>query len=317
MHGATRVLQEAYEWLQEKSQGELQELGLVSARDVRRVLYATVKERLRPSAGTVLPAGAWLSNVLPFQVYARLLTALGPYVMELPEAPVALIEAAADGAASSSSGPATLPPPPPPPPPMSERPVPKRRRGQSSTATASQHQSPEAVAPSPVGVLRVAQPVGLLLDVMLTGITDDIAAEAMRLADHFILDAPPNGEVPASLRPTGNGVFLWSQANNRPCGHVTRCSGAHPVVELKRGRWIALEGWGQEGGFFAVSDRAAGMRMASDSLQWWLRARPSLHRRLGTPVTRPPPWTASGQAQADEDLGTWVFFPVDPGMMPG
>ena len=316
MHGATRVLQEAYQWLQDKCQGELQDLGLTSALDVRRVLYATVRQHLRPRDGAVLPAGAWLSNVLPFQVYARLVTALGPYVMTQPEAPTALLQGAPSSAASSSSVQA-VPPPPPPPPPVPETQTRKRQRVPPTSAPSTLHHSPSAAAPSPIGELRVTQPVGLMLDVLLSGITDDIAAEAVRFADDFVLDVPPTAEGPASLRPTDDGVFFWNRVSNRPSGPVTRSSGPYPVLELQRGRWSALEEWGREGGLFAVSDRAAGMRMASDSLQWWLRARPALHRRLGSPAVRPPPWLESGTVSGGELQGTWIFFPVDPGPLPG
>lgn len=317
MHGATRVLQEAYLWLSDQSAGELQALNLNSARSVRRVLYQTIQATLRPLPHVALPAGAWLANMLPFQLYVRLLWGLVPWIEEaLPEPPTAHEEEASASAASSSSS-RPPPPPPPPAPPALETTRTKRLRGEASSSTTSQHITPSASTSSPIGVQRVSEPRGLLLDVMSSGINDAIIAEAVRLADNFIVGAPPEGYPPSDLLPKQDGIFLWNRLEDKPSGPVTRCSGSHPVMMLQRGRWSTLEDWERHAGFFVLSDRAAGMRMASDSLQWWLRARPALRRRLGPPAVQTPPWLSGGEASSGGLRGTWIFFPVDPGPLPG
>ena len=73
MHGATRVLQEAYHWFSDEAQGELQAFNPTSARSVRGVLYQAIQAKLRPLPHVTLPQGAWLADTLPFLLYERLM----------------------------------------------------------------------------------------------------------------------------------------------------------------------------------------------------------------------------------------------------
>ena len=156
-----------------------------------------------------------------------------------------------------------------------------------------------------------------IFDMKLADIQDAMVAEVVRLANNFILDAPPRGEPPQDLLPKAGGVFLWNRVEDKPSGPVSRCSGSYPVMMLQRGRWSTLEEWERQQGFVAVSHPAAGLRMASDSLQWWLLARPALRQRLGPPAVRTPPWLSGADASDPRLRGTWIFCDVNPGPLSG
>ena len=310
LQGAFRILQDAYDWLADHTVGELDALGLLTSTSVRRMLYSAAKERLIPSTASGSGTrGAELLETLPFQLLMRLLHVLNPYVAgcepppdELPSstaAPSSGVSATAFGSHESAAEPF-----------VTGIPSATRKRIHDD-AEASAPRGPEPAPPSPVRAQRVAQAPALVLQVLLHGITDEIAQEAVLLANSFSLGPPPERNPPESLMPLPGGRFLWNSLQDVPAGPVCRVHGDHPVITLQCGKRGTLEEWEALGGHFVLHDRRLGVTMASDTLHLWLRARENLRCRLGLLTVCPPPWAETG------GRGVWLNAPVLTGPIAG
>lgn len=316
MHGATRVLQEAYNWLLDNSVGELRQMGLHSARSVRRVLYDAAQWTLMPWRGDDEPAGGWLIRMLPFMMYVRLLHGLTPCVEAGETQPPAAVDTLVEESGSSRSSSHSGHPPEPPPEVTSGRFAPRRRLSDDS------HSAPAAPslerAPSPIGAPRVPRAGPIVLQVQWEAITPQVIQECVEGADNFELAPPSSAPVPIHLLPQSNGTFLWNTLKNEPAAAVCRVTGEFPVVHMQGSRSNMLQEWGKLGGHYAVHDRTLGMQIASHSLQHWIAGRPALQRRLGALQRRSPPWVRSEDYFAGDYLrGTWFFAPVDTGTLEG
>ena len=314
IHGATRVLQEAYSWLVQNSVGELRVVHLHSARAVRRVLYATAQWTLVPSGAADEPAGGWLLRMLPFLMYVRLLHGVTPCIEAGESEPPAPREEPVQEIGSSASSSHTWQPRGPPPQVPPARFAPRPRLSEQSTA--AQTVPTLARAPSPTGAQRVSRASSILLQVQWEAVTPEVVREAVAGAEDFQLAPPSSASVPTHLLPQDNGTFLWNGLKNEPVGPVCRTSGEFPVMQIQGSRHVTLQQWGAIGGHFAVHDRSMGMQIAGQSLQHWIAARPEMQRRLGALQRRAPPWMTPGDHHTDECLhGTWFFAPLDTGAL--
>ena len=305
MQSAFGVLQEACDWLTEKCLGELEAYNLRTPTSIRKAVYRAVRLKLLQEPSDAAEPGLELLELLPFLLQERVLFGSTPDIIrgiDAEQLPVDDSEVSANSSANIDA--ATTPAPP-------EAPaLPKRRprrsnRAAESTATAPSARGSRSPAPSPNRAQRAASSSGQPLQLRWDALSERVIEDAVRCDRSFVLLAPPETAVPASLQLQRGGVFLWNTLQDKPSHPACRVHGDYPVTKLQRGNRGSFWKWQENGGHLCLHNRELGAATFSDSIHHFIAGRQHLRDRIRTLTEARPAW---GNLVGP---GTWLYADVD------